>query len=649
VLGSRQRLVIGAATTLVAFVAAAVLVDRFVLQAEWWQVDRSETIAAAPPLAALGPPPGPMTTSWQLSTPVHHSGLPPYDQVAHAIVEGQLVVVSGHGLSVRDGRNGQARWHYYRTGWSLLGWAATGNRIVVYSERDGNRGDRLLLGFDAVSGQELWRQSGAMPAATDRTTLRWPAAAGMVLTTDGDRTTLHGRSAETGHRLWTKALPPECALPEAAAYASDASDFAAASAASAGAGAGTGPGAGTGTDPGGGAGDGGGTGAGGGGGTGGGGDPHPRVDSRGDVSADALAAVALDCAGHSRVLAVDPATGGVRLDASYGVADPPEVSVRGGVTVVFDGTALRVYRDGRQLLSRGGDDACATMCPAAVEGNRLIMVYRPGAGRQSRTEAVDLRSGRSLWVREASDYAAVTVSGGRLYALRPSLAQNLLPAGIDIVDLAGGGVTTVPAPVVLGARRDVVRPWLGTGGGLLYVGVPEAAPRPFGAARLVALRGGGAGPGPAELGGVAAADWPDACDLLRRRDLADFGHRTLYYRPHREYARVGNVRLQRAVSCAYEPSGAEPGEGQTAAAPRVTVEWVADTPDAAAGLLAALRAVQGRARDVPGIGDEAYELGLPSGTIAVRVGRYILAVDAFQSPGMATRLARSAAAHLRAQ
>jgi hypothetical protein len=79
------------------------------------------------------------------------------------------------------------------------------------------------------------------------------------------------------------------------------------------------------------------------------------------------------------------------------------------------------------------------------------------------------------------------------------------------------------------------------------------------------------------------------------------------------------------------------------------VEWVADTPGAASGLLAALRASQGRARDVPGIGDEAYELGLPSGTIAVRVGRYILAVDAFQSPGMATRLARSAAAHLRAQ
>jgi outer membrane protein assembly factor BamB len=404
VLGSRQRLIIGAMTTLAALVAGAVLIDRFVLQAEWWQVDRSETGATAPPLAPLGPPPGPMVTSWQLATPVYHSGLPPYDQVAHAVIRGQLIVVSGHGLSVRDGRTGQARWHYYRSGWSLLGWAATGDRIVAYSEREGNRGDRLLLGFDVVSGRELWRQSGAVPAATDRTTLRWPGAAGTVLTTDGDRTTLHGRSAQTGRRLWTKTLPDDCVLPEAAAYASDGAD---------------------GPDP--------------------------------------LTAVALDCADHSRVLAVDPATGRVRLDASYDAADPPEVVVRGAAVtavVVFDGTTLRVYRDGKQLLSRVGDDACATMCPAAAEADRLIMVYRPAAAKRSRVEAVDLRSGRTLWGREAPDYAAVTVSAGRVYALRPNLAENLLPAGIDIIGLAGGDVTTVPTPVVLGSRRDVLRPWL---------------------------------------------------------------------------------------------------------------------------------------------------------------------------------------------
>jgi outer membrane protein assembly factor BamB len=588
VFGSRQRLAIGAVLTVAALIAGGVLIDRLVLQAEWWQVDRSETLVAAPPLTPLGPPPGPVVTSWQLNTPVHHSGLPPYDQVAHVILEGQLIVVSGHGLNVRDARTGQDRWHYYRDGWSLLGWAADGARLVVYQERDGHRGDRLLIGFDAVSGRELWRQSGAVPAATDRTTLRWPAGSGVVLTTDGDRTSLHGRSAETGRRLWTKPLPADCALPEAAGYASD--------------------------------------------------------------GADALTAVALACGDRSRVLAVDPLTGRTRLNASFAAIDPPEVVVRGGAVAVFDGTALRVYHRGRQLLSRAGpgvgDDVCTIMCPVAGDDGRLIMVYRADGRKPRRMEAVELSSGRTLWLRDAPEYVAMTVSRGRLYALRPNLAENLLPAGIDIVDLTGGDTRTVPTPVVLGPRRDVVRPWLGTGGGLLYVSVPEAAPRPFGAARLIALRGAGDGPGPPELGGVAAADWPDACDLLHERDLdlAESPHRGSDYRARPEYARIGDVRLPSAVSCTYEP----PGGDQSAAAPRVTVEWVADSPGTAAGLLAALRASQGMARDVPGIGDEAYELGFPSGTIAVRVDRYIVAVNAFQAPGKATRLARSAAAHLRA-
>jgi hypothetical protein len=142
---------------------------------------------------------------------------------------------------------------------------------------------------------------------------------------------------------------------------------------------------------------------------------------------------------------------------------------------------------------------------------------------------------------------------------------------------------------------------------------------------------------------VATSDWPDACDLLRRRDLDESGHETAGYRSLPEYAEVGDVRLSQPVSCTYDA----PGEEQSAATPRVSVEWVADAPNSASGLLAALRATQGRVRDIPGIGDEAYELGTPSGTVAVRVGRYIVAVNAFQSPGMATRLARSAATHLR--
>jgi hypothetical protein len=46
------------------------------------------------------------------------------------------------------------------------------------------------------------------------------------------------------------------------------------------------------------------------------------------------------------------------------------------------------------------------------------------------------------------------------------------------------------------------------------------------------------------------------------------------------------------------------------------------------------------------IGDESYELNPSSGTIAVRVGRYLVGVSAFQTPGLATRLARAVAVAL---
>ena len=112
---------------------------------------------ADPPLADLGPPPGPVTTSWQLSTPVADSDLPAYDRVAYTVVDGELVIISGHGLTVRDARTGRERWHYYRAQWSLLGWARTGQVLVAYLERTGHRGNRLMVGLDAVSGTLLWR------------------------------------------------------------------------------------------------------------------------------------------------------------------------------------------------------------------------------------------------------------------------------------------------------------------------------------------------------------------------------------------------------------------------------------------------------------------------------------------------------------
>ncbi|XVQ12233.1 PQQ-binding-like beta-propeller repeat protein [Spirillospora sp. CA-255316] len=668
----RGRLALGVLSGVLVVTVVAVMAGRFVLQAEWWQVRHSVTAAPVVPQAALGPPPGPLAVSWQRSAQVRRGTLAGHGSVAHELAQGQVVTASGRGLEVRDARTGTERWSYRRTGWTLLGWSTTRSRLVGYFERTGHRGERQTVGFDALSGGVMWRRAGAeRPAAATRATLRWPGGSGVVLTTDKHRRTLYGRSADDGGKRWTRELPPGCRLFEDASHASD--------------------------------------------------------------GVEALSVLALDCEGRSRLVAVEPSGGRVRWIRSLGSQESPDVRVLDGVTLAFDGTALRAYdEDGSQKRVWNGDEVCGdAMCPAVVVEGRLIVAYG-GAGRDGgRLESVDVSSGRSQWTRDVPGYAAVTEAGGRVYALRPRLDERLLPAGVDVVDPSDGTATTVPAPFAMDPALTGVRPWLAAAGGLLYAAVPEAAPRPTGSARLVALRGGFAGPGPAELGGVAEADWPDACGLLKAPDLAG-AHLDGEYTTKPGRARFGDVRLPRPVTCTYEIEGADlieqradpderdrdlpeepvpsaspgspvpsatgslrpgsprpgtsggpvpsererpgdPGDSgdsgsakpRTSAGPRdtarpdgresqwgkrgltVTVKWVAPTAPTASALLQTLQATQSQARRRTDIGgDEAYEIGPTAGTIALRVDRYIVMVDASQPSGAATRLARAIAGRL---
>ncbi|GAA4515615.1 hypothetical protein GCM10023191_085630 [Actinoallomurus oryzae] len=570
--------------TLVTVVCGVILADRLILQAEWWQVNRTVTHAPHPPLADLGPPPGPVTVSWQLSTPVADSELPAYDRVAYTVMEGELVVVSGHGLTVRDARTGRERWHYYRGQWSLLGWARTGHVLVAYLERTGHRGNRLMVGLDAVSGTLLWRQRGDVPAATERSTLRWPAGYGVVIVTEDGRHTLYGRAAATGRRVWSKRLAHGCLLPEAVPY--------------------------------------------------------------GSAASDGVAAFGLDCGARDRTLAIDPRTGRTLFTTS---AAHPAVSVSGNVTVVFDGTGLHAYdRNGREFLVRRGEGVCRDMCPAVANGGRLFIAYDLARGPENgtetrRLESIDIDSGSLSWRRDMSGYTALSVSGGLLYGLRSRLADPLLPAGIDVIDPATGAGTTVPAPLVTRPGLDGVRPWLAAGGGLLYVAVPTARPRPFGAARLVALRGGVRGAGPPELAGVPARDWPDACSLLTKHDLPRG------YAPEPTTVQIEGVRLR--AGCTYRlrhhKHRTSDGPEREAATLSVTVQWVAADAKAASALFWAARDTQSGARDPVKAGDAAYGLGAPSGTVVMQVDRTIVTVTA-NVPNRATQLATLIATRLRA-
>jgi hypothetical protein len=585
---SRWRAVPGVLATLVTIVCGAILADHLILQAEWWQVNRTVTHAPRPQLADFGPPPGPVTASWQLNTPVGDSELPAYDRVAYAVMDGELVVVSGHGLTVRDARTGRERWHYYRGQWSLLGWARTGQVLIAYLERTGHRGNRLMVGLDAVSGTLLWRQRGDVPAATERTTLRWPAGAGVVIVTEDGRHTLYGRSATTGRRIWSKRLAHGCLLPEAVPY--------------------------------------------------------------GSGSSETLAAFSLDCGARDRTVTLDPRTGRTLFVTNAAHA---AVAVGGDVTAVFDGAGLYAYdRNGHAFLIRKGEDVCREMCPIAVTGGHLLVAYdltgRPEDGTATqRLESVEIGSGMMSWRRETSGYTALSVTGGLLYGLRSRLAEPLLPAGIDVIDPETGDGTTVPAPLVTRPGLDGVRPWLAAGGGLLYVAVPTARPRPFGGARLVALRGGVRGAGPAELAGVPARDWPDACTLLSKRDL-----------PHGYSEELSPVRvegLRVPAGCTYrQRSQRARGSSEDSAGPEreastlsVTVQWVAADPSTASALFWAARDAQNGVHDPVKAGDAAYGLGVPSGTVVMRVGRTIVTVTA-GVPSTATHLATLIAARLRA-
>ncbi|MEV5569124.1 PQQ-binding-like beta-propeller repeat protein [Spirillospora sp. NPDC052269] len=592
-----RRRVVAAATAVVLAVSAAAAV-RYLLTDGW--VRHTVTADPVDDLPHLGPPPGPLTTSWTKTVALRRGAVAGHDTVAHEVADGQVVTAAGAGLSVRDARTGARRWEYRRSGWSLLGWTATGGRLVAFLQRDGRPGEHEFLGFDALSGGLLWRSPDGRPATVARATLHWPSGSDIVLTASTDRRELYGRSTVNGAQRWKRRLPEGCRLYEDA--------------------------------------------------------PEPS-----GASAD-LAALALDCVGRSHLFAVQPATGAFLWDRVLGSEEAPEVTVRGRAVLAADGEALRVFDgDGDQTAVWNDPDACgAGMCPSALSGDLLVVVRSAEPDDSARMTAIDLRKGRVAWDREAPAYAALTEAGGRLYALRPRLADSLLPAGVDTVTPANGAAVTAPVPFAVDPDLVGVHPWMAAAGGLLYVSVPEAAPRPSGAAHLIALRGGPSGRGPAELDGVPTSSWPDACTLLKPADLVAARLQARPGSPVR--ARIAGVRLPKPVACQYDlqdaftpkPPPATPPPGvagvmrPTPDGATVSVRWVAPTPSAAADLLRSLQSTQAQARRRTDLAaDDAYELGPSAGTIALRVKRYIVVVDASRPPGAAARLARSVAQNLR--
>ena len=254
-------------------------------------------------------------------------------------------------------------------------------------------------------------------------------------------------------------------------------------------------------------------------------------------------------------------------------------------------------------------------------------------------EAIDARSGGTVWRRPAATYQAMTAAGGRVYALRSTLADGLLPAALDVIDPASGQLTTVSLPLAFRPGAGDL-PWLAAGGGLLYAGYPRQFAGPAGGYRLIALRSAPSGRGPALLGGVPASQWPDACTLLSSQDLAAAMPAAAYTRTPSEVD-IGGLLLR--AGCDYQPVQAS----DDAVDVDLTVGWVAPSARQTTLLVADVLATYQEAERLPELGDEAYQLGTPVGPVVVRVGRVVVMVRADQSPGAATGLARAAVLRLR--
>ena len=133
-----------------------------------------------------GPPSGPLLPLWQVSTDNVPEQAPQGDQAGYGLVDGQVVIASGAGLDVRDARTGGARWHYYRQGWTLAGWAATHTEVAAFFERGAASAAHVLVALDAATGRTLWQSVRDKPVGVEPGSLRWLSGPdSFLVSTDG--------------------------------------------------------------------------------------------------------------------------------------------------------------------------------------------------------------------------------------------------------------------------------------------------------------------------------------------------------------------------------------------------------------------------------------------------------------------------------
>jgi hypothetical protein len=362
---------------------------------------------------------------------------------------------------------------------------------------------------------------------------------------------------------------------------------------------------------------------------------------RADTSAESSLRTALDLT-SGRVLS------NRRIpDTEAAPATPPAGDRLGGVRI---GRSA----DGRTNVTGPGGRVIATL-PASFSSDGLLSARASGdfvliPGENAKTDeyflaVVNTRTGRTR-VHRTAIMRALATDGRRAYSVignigsgsgapiaAPAVESALLPAAVQVTDLADGTVQRLPLPVpggssLTGPERYPF--WIGAAGGRLFVAVASQESRAR--IELMSVSVGGTAK-PLSLGGVPARSWPDPCRLAH-------GYRTVANHLDPGGLRLGDASLPR-VGCTFIASR---GEGVT-----VTVGWLSRTAREAQILMAGL--VGGLPQQA---GDQAVTYpgtrGAGASTV-MRVGRTIVIFQASHHPAppdaAARKLMNAVAATLR--
>lgn len=518
------------------------------------RVDHTTT-RAAKPLADAGPPAGSYRRLWQI--PVPHADY----QTSYQLIGGHIVVVTSTGIDTYDVQTGKPGWHYREPGRQLIGFATAAGVLVIRSSAgDSELSDVHMVGIDTATGSLLWdttknwffSHDGNFDEDPGRQHVSRPGdAAGGVVFVGSDEGERLGIDARTGKKRWKTTR-------------SDVAN----------------------------------------------GDCTPKPADNVADDRRALGSVVFPCKnGRAVTAALDPDNGAVAWSRASSSGNATAVT-SGAVTLYQDRSVQLVGPDGRTI--RTAPDACAVECKVFATGGKVVLA---AITNQARTfTVVDPRGGPTTTFTDTTigtrgDELGYAAAGGRVYvgsdvlAGLPELAPapRLLPAGLSVLDVAGGRLEHAPLPEPATGLRSYesksdATSWLGAADRHLFL----AAPRADTSRVILTAYGIERTAQPTELGGISPNQWPNACQLLRGIPTGGLAVRLWPGDP----VLIGDVRIREASCVAPVSSTA------------VAVLWVAASEREAADLF-----VGGRPSTV-GADEEGTELG----STILRVGRVIIAV-----------------------